>query len=395
MKKICILALAMLTLIFTSCSDVEAELELFRSEFDDIKEFFSDEISPSALIPSVHAVLAQHSASSAPIPISVLHTEAFQSVYNNAVENVPSISAADRNGYVTVPRFSSYSKERVCTELEAHGITPNIIKKRNPSPAGDVFAIEYAGVSDENVFCINSTRPVTLYVSADKPAVNKPAEDGSNVVYLTYDDGPTEVGTKLLLDILDTYGVKATFFMTGEAIGRCPESAKAAASRGHIVGCHSTSHVYSDIYSSAEAMREEVIGWERAAAEAGITVDDAHKLFRYPGGSVGGYVEDELRTEINGMLGEMSYRIYDWNVVTNDAVLYTAPDGVSSYDYIKSSFAETFETRVKTKQAPIIILMHETVTETVDLMPWMLEYLISRGYAFATLDSIDSWMFGG
>ena len=49
---------------------------------------------------------------------------------------------------------------------------------------------------------------------------------------------------------------------------------------------------------------------------------------------------------------------------------------------------------MSTGEFPVIILMHETVPETIDLMPWMIETLIADGYTFGTLDTIPSWMFG-
>ena len=98
--------------------------------------------------------------------------------------------------------------------------------------------------------------------------------------------------------------------------------------------------------------------------------------------------------EMTEMLTSHAYRVYDWNVVTNDAVLYTAPYGTDTYDYIRDTFLSTFDARIAEGKTPIIILMHETVPETIDLMPWMIETLIDRGYTFGTLDTIRPWMFG-
>jgi peptidoglycan/xylan/chitin deacetylase (PgdA/CDA1 family) len=97
-------------------------------------------------------------------------------------------------------------------------------------------------------------------------------------------------------------------------------------------------------------------------------------------------------------LESMGYTVFDWNVVTNDSLLYMAPSAKSTYDYIKENFIETFEKCLRENEskdsAPIIILMHETVPETVDLMPWMLEYIISRGYVFGDLAQFGgSWTF--
>ena len=98
------------------------------------------------------------------------------------------------------------------------------------------------------------------------------------------------------------------------------------------------------------------------------------------------------------MLEGRGYLVFDWNVVTNDAVLYLRDDGVSPLDYIRSTFEETFARCLNEnggrEGVPIIILMHETVPETVDLMPWMLETLISQGFTFGSLENFgESWTF--
>ena len=96
-------------------------------------------------------------------------------------------------------------------------------------------------------------------------------------------------------------------------------------------------------------------------------------------------------------LGSMGYAVYDWNVVSNDSLLYMREDGESVHDYIKRNFIETFEYALRErekKDAPMIILLHEGVEETVDLMPWMIEYLMKNGYKFGSLTDLESsWTF--
>lgn len=388
------------SLLFTSCSfgNVKAEWELFRSEFSGIAEFFT--LIPVASDESTPVVTAEKDRTAAPILKTTLHKENLPSVYTIAAEYTE-VSDAEKYGYTTIPRFSSNDLSIVQAALASHGIEPKLVTRRNPAPENHVYAIEFAGLSDETSYYVNPACEVTLYVSAQKPIQPAAEEDGSNVVYLTYDDGPTYTETIRLLDILDSYGVKATFFVTGESVQKYPASARAIVERGHQIGCHSVTHIYDKIYASTEALEEELLQWEEIVTAAGITLDDAHKLFRYPGGSnnaaigsasaSGGTGESSAMTE---MLASHSYRVYDWNVVTNDAVLYMAPDGTDTYDYIRDTFTDTFESKEKTGEFPIIILMHETVPETIDLMPSMIETLIADGYTFGTLDTLPSWTFG-
>ena len=76
-------------------------------------------------------------------------------------------------------------------------------------------------------------------------------------VYLTFDDGPSP-NTEKILDILDEYDVKATFFVTGYQAEKHPEWYKEIVDRGHTIGMHSYSHVYSDIYSSTDAIFADI-----------------------------------------------------------------------------------------------------------------------------------------
>ena len=397
MKKVRILltfVLLTLTLsvLLTSCGTVRSEWNLFRTEFSGIREFFT--WVPAASEQSDSGVTAEKDRVSAPILKTALRKENLPSVYvQEAVYT--DIPDAEKFGYTAIPRFSANDLPTVQAALSLYGIEPTLVTRRSPVPENHVYAIEYAGMSDADAYYINPACGVTLYVSAAKPELPAAKEDGSNVIYLTYDDGPTYTETIRLLDVLDTYGVKATFFVTGEAVEKYPASARAIVERGHQIGCHSVTHIYDKIYAATESLEEELLWWEEIVTAAGITLDDAHKLFRYPGGSnntaIGGTDKTASMTE---MLASHAYRVYDWNVVTNDAVLYLAPYGTGTYDYIRDTFTETFEAKVQTGELPIILLMHETVPETIDLMPWMIETLIDRGYTFGTLDTIPSWTFG-
>ncbi len=386
-RKLLIFPVLLLTLFsLTSCTSWDT----FRTEFSGIAEFFSFIPVASEASSPVHAAAKDHAA--APILKTARHTENLPSVYVPAAEYTP-VADTDKLGYTVVPRFSSNDLATVRASLAVHGIEPTLVTRRNPAPAEDVYAIEFAGHSDADAYYINPGCAVTLYVSAQKPLRPAANEDGSNTVYLTYDDGPTSADTLRLLDILDTYGVKATFFVTGEAVEKSPASARAIVERGHSIGCHSVTHIYDKIYASVGTLEEELLWWEDIVTSAGITLDDGHKLFRFPGGSNNAGVDADKSAAMKEMLTSHLYRVYDWNVVTNDAVLYTAPYGTDTYDYIRDTFRETFAAKVKTGETPVIILMHETVPETIDLMPWMIETLIANGYTFGTLDEIPSWTF--
>ena len=70
----------------------------------------------------------------------------------------------------------------------------------------------------------------------------KAASSGRKVIYLTFDDGPTVKYTKRVLDLLDQYDAKATFFQVGENATAHPELARSVIERGHALGSHTWSH---------------------------------------------------------------------------------------------------------------------------------------------------------
>ena len=385
---------------------VKSEIDLVRDEWDDIVEFYGYEPTPTDKVVTPMANYTDTDTEAEPTLVTQRHIEIVESAYNSASRTVIFSSGnvdlsdksglldeADVRGYTRVDRPRNKSVTVFQSALAEAGIEYTTVVKKNPAPAGEVFALEFAGTSDSAAYYINKATAVTLYVSAEKVA--ETAEPGDMTVYITYDDGPSAKSTLQLLDVLDTYGVKATFFTLGSAIEKNPELARQIADRGHVLASHSVTHEYEEIYSSTDALAAEVLEWEKIVADAGITLSS--KLFRFPGGTVSKYLTDAAAEDMKSRLGSMGYAVYDWNVVSNDSLLYMREDGESVHDYIKRNFIETFEYALRErekKDAPMIILLHEGVEETVDLMPWMIEYLMKNGYKFGSLTDLESsWTF--
>lgn len=103
-------------------------------------------------------------------------------------------------------------------------------------------------VSDSSGNKATATRVVSVY---DPAATADTVNPGNKIIYLTFDDGPGKY-TQGLLDVLDKYNVKATFFVTNthpDYQNMIAEEAK----RGHTVAIHSASHKYNQIYTSEQA----------------------------------------------------------------------------------------------------------------------------------------------
>ena len=75
--------------------------------------------------------------------------------------------------------------------------------------------------------------------TADPP---EKSDSGGKVIYLTFDDGPTTKYTRKVLDLLDEYDAKATFFQLGELATDHPELTRAIVARGHALGSHTWNH---------------------------------------------------------------------------------------------------------------------------------------------------------
>ena len=120
-----------------------------------------------------------------------------------------------------------------------------------------------------------------------------------HAVYLTFDDGPIPEVTPWVLDLLDRYGVKATFFMVGDNVRKYPDLYREVRSRGHRVGNHTMHHV--------QGLRLTRRSYLRDVAEARRYIDS--DLFRPPHGW--------LRPRQTWALHEQ-FRIVMFDVVTCD-----------------------------------------------------------------------------
>ena len=114
----------------------------------------------------------------------------------------------------------------------------------------------------------------------------------------------------------------------------------------------------------------------------------AERLFRFPGGS-----STAKSPAIEQMLAEEGFRSFDWNAVNNDCMQHTRPSGMTVDEYIKDSIVSSVAYSLRMKNSPHILLMHDTYLQTMELLPWTIEYLTELGCTFGTLDELPgSWL---
>lgn len=123
---------------------------------------------------------------------------------------------------------------------------------------------------------------------------------------LTFDDGPNDRHTLALLEVLDKYGVKATFFMIGRYVAARPEIALAVARAGHVIGNHTATHP-SLIFCSDDQVRAQLLACREALEHA---VGEHSTLFRPPYGY--------RRPQVLKIAGELGFSTVMWSVMSYD-----------------------------------------------------------------------------
>ncbi|MBR2481904.1 MAG: polysaccharide deacetylase family protein, partial [Oscillospiraceae bacterium] len=153
-----------------------------------------------------------------------------------------------------------------------------------------------------------------LYPDFYAPQPLAATERKENVVYLTFDDGPSYC-TDEILDILEKKGAKATFFVVGQSREENLRRMRRIVEEGHAIGMHSFTHEYSMIYDSVESYLSDMYAVFCQIKEVtGVTPT----LFRFPGGSINGY-NSALYQEMIAEMIRRGFVPYDWNVSSEDA----------------------------------------------------------------------------
>ena len=188
--------------------------------------------------------------------------------------------------------------------------------------------------------------------------------EAAHKVYLTFDDGPSKY-TEEILDILDTYDVKATFFVLGKENDYSIEMLQEIAKRGHTIGMHSYSHKYADVYRSVEDFSADFYRiYSYILENTGIQ----STYYRFPGGS-SNTISDIDMHEFADFLAEQEIEFYDWNVSSGDggSVLLDVDTLVQN------------STSDISKHETSIILMHDAASRstTVEALPQIIETILA------------------
>lgn len=249
-------------------------------------------------------------------------------------------------------------------------------QRKTGKKTNELFQAEKIEIKNQH-----KTREVTLKapaqdrsdfaISPDKRA-GVSEENQEKTVYLTFDDGPSE-NTQAVMDILDRYQAKATFFVTGAQ----PEYAhmiKKAYDKGHTIGLHTFSHDYASVYASTDAYFKDLDAIGQVVKEQ---IGYIPCFIRFPGGSsnsVSVNYTQGIMTILSQEVLQRGYQYYDWNGSSGDGSVKTKEQLIAQGTSYTSP--------------NIVFLSHDSQSKqtTVEALPAIIEHYQSQGYVFRALD---------
>lgn len=197
------------------------------------------------------------------------------------------------------------------------------------------------------------------------------------VVFLTFDDGPSEL-TPQFLEVLDSYGVHATFFVTYQP--QFEATYKQIAENGNAIQIHTATHDYDSIYKSVDAY---VADFNQAYDYVCSVIDKKPVCYRFPGGSTNSYGKSIVR-DIARTMEDKGFQFVDWNVSVGDG----------SAKATKESMVQKIMAESEGKKH-IVMLAHDsgTKSETLAALPQIIEYYKENGYTFKVIDEYTDMSF--
>lgn len=186
---------------------------------------------------------------------------------------------------------------------------------------------------------------------------------------LTFDDGPSPRYTQQILSVLDTYGIKATFFITGRNLELYPEIARTTHQAGHTIANHSYAHNHN-------ADLTPRVRWEVSIERTNLLFEEhlgfQPRLFRPPYG--------EITDEQVEFIYQKGMQTIMWSIDTRD------------WYYSGNGGTEVISSAVNNHtHEESIVLMHDAIQmrqNTVDALDEIILHHLERGYEFVTVDQL-------
>lgn len=223
------------------------------------------------------------------------------------------------------------------------------------------------GVRELRVGAISAKKVSKRVVTPMQPMVVKRyvPDPGSKVVALTFDDGPWPGHTDEVLDILRDSDVKATFFVVGYLVERYPHIAKRIVEEGHTIANHTYSHKILTRHSG-ETIRDEIVRGSRAIHDVTGVMP---RWFRPPGGAMSEKVVSET--------ARVNMKMVMWD---SDPMDWRKPGVQPMLNFLMKSIGPGS-----------VVLLHDgggDRSQTVELLPQLIQELKDRDYVFLTIDEL-------
>jgi peptidoglycan/xylan/chitin deacetylase (PgdA/CDA1 family) len=230
----------------------------------------------------------------------------------------------------------------------------------NPEMMKALFPVVYeAIVADEENVEPPVVEPTPPEIPVAPPIESHVDCSQKKCISITFDDGPHTTLTPRLLDYLNTYKAKATFFVIGNRVAYGPEILRRAVLEGHEVGIHTWSHAQLTNLSGADIEEQITLCNEAIYQATGVQPT----LYRPPYGAVDERVQSF--TNMPAILWSVDPK--DWNDL-DSTIVYN---------------------RVIENASPgAIILMHDIHETSVEAVPAILQTLSQQGYTFVTVSDL-------
>ena len=188
------------------------------------------------------------------------------------------------------------------------------------------------------------------------------------ILYLTLDDGPIPEVTPWVLEQLEEYEAKATFFCIGDNIQKNSEMFQQILSKGHRLGNHTFNHLNGWRTSTEEYIENILMAEEAILSHSGKwKAAESQKLFRPPYGRITGKQAK--------LLMERNYKIVMWDILSRDYNETLSPE-------------KCVEKVIKKSKPGSILVFHDSLKAEKNIkavLPRVLEYYSSKGYSFGKL----------
>lgn len=293
------------------------------------------------------------------------------------IKNVIVPTFAPSTQYMELPIAENMPLAEAKARLEELQISYEIVPTSS-RVANRVERLEYVGKNENGKALFEIGTQIKIY--ANEIGIDK-------VIYLTFDDGPTRDNTMDILNTLESFGIKASFFVVGEDVELWEDRMVATFDSGHVIACHSHTHAFDKVYASVDSFISEIEQYENALKN---TLGEekfqmVKPIIRFPGGTNNAYLSDAEALEYINAVRSKGYKVYDWTALTGDAE--GNKDAQSFIAYLEGGL-----NKATGKGEPLIVLMHDKWS-TNEALSTIIEHLISKGYYFDTVDNCPEYTF--